>query len=207
MIQTPPKRSRELDFKEKMWTLISERLGNRYAGCRLSNFACCDDEKKRIVGLVRDYLADFPGRFRSGQSVLFFGPPGTGKDHLMAAMLHEAVMRGATVKWSDGCTMFGEFRDAMRGTETEGVLLSRLTRPHFLAISDPVPPYGGLTDYQSAMFFRIVDRRYRDKLPTWITINAKDRKEADRLIGASIVDRLGHDALSLPMMWPSYRQK
>ncbi len=161
----------------------------------------------RIVGQVESYLAEFRERYTSGQSVLFFGPPGTGKDHLMVAMMRAAVNFHLSVAWNDGSQMFGEFRDNMRGGVSEEKLLDRYTTADILAISDPVPPFGGLTPYQSGMFFRIVDRRYRDRRPTWITINCKDRKEAEDRLGVSIVDRLGENAMALPCDWPSYRRR
>lgn len=156
---------------------------------------------------VADYLNDFKGRLEKGQSVLFFGPPGTGKDHLMVAMLKHAVFCSLKVRWRDGSEMFGGFRDNMRGDASESDLIEKYTKADVLAISDPVPPFGGLTPYQSSMFFRIVDRRYRDVRPTWLTINCKDRAEAEERIGVSIVDRLGEGAMALPCIWPSFRQQ
>jgi DNA replication protein DnaC len=81
-----------------------------------------------------------------------------------------------------------------------------MTRPNVLAISDPTPPLGELSDYQRSMLFRVVDRRYRDLRPTWVTINAADSAEAERKIAPNIIDRLAHGALVLRCNWPSYRR-
>ena len=191
---------------ERRWGLLTSRLGRRYANCRLSNYECDGGPQGAAVASVRDYLENLQGNIRSGVNVVFFGPPGTGKDHLMTAMLRAAVTAGLDVNWQDGADLFGGFRDAMRGTETEAVMMSRFTTPSVLAISDPVPPFGGLSEYQASMFFRLIDRRYRDMLPTWVTINAEDRSEMEQRIGANIVDRLGHDALAIPCNWKSRRK-
>jgi len=171
----------------------------------LGNYQIDFPQQQSVVDLVQQYLIALPDLAKKGKSVLFFGPPGTGKDHLLVAMMKAAVMGGVDLHWDDGAEMFGKFRDNMRGSESETTMLDRYTRPTILAISDPSPPFGGLTSYQASMFFRIVDRRYRDMKPTWITINVADRAEAEERIGASIVDRLGHDALALPCNWPSFR--
>lgn len=209
-VTTPQRqpRSHALDSnrKDERWRLLAKRLGRRYSGCRLANYEANTKGQVSVMQQVKAYLECLTSRAKEGQSVIFYGPPGTGKDHLLCAMLYEAIKAGAFVKWQDGAEMFGGFRDAIKGTETEGKIMDRYTEPTFLAISDPVPPIGGLSEYQSSMFFRIIDRRYRDMKATWITINAADREEMEKRISPNIVDRLGHNALSLPCKWPSYRK-
>jgi DNA replication protein DnaC len=53
----------------------------------------------------------------------------------------------------------------------------------------------------------IIDRRYSHLLPTWMTINVANRKEAETRMGAPTVDRLAHDALTVVCDWPSFRAK
>jgi len=192
---------------ERVWKLIAKRLGRRYASASFDTYAIEHDAQRTAVEKLREYAGNLRENIGSGKSVFLFGPPGTGKDHLLIPMLKAAVKENLLVRWDDGAEMFGAFRDSMKGTDTEAKLLARYTSPMVLAISDPVPPFGGLTPYQSSMFFRIIDRRYRDMIPTWITINCKDRKEAEDRMGASIVDRLGHNALAISFNWQSYRAK
>lgn len=167
------------------------------------------DAQRSVVDSVREYLEGLIISLDgvTARAVLLYGPVGTGKDHLLAAMMRFACNSlNMRVVWRDGSDLFGEFRDNMRGGIEESKLLERFTGADVLAISDPVPPFGGLTEYQAGMFFRIIDRRYRDMRPTWITINVKDRAEAVQRMGASIVDRLGHNALGLCCNWESYRK-
>ena len=74
-----------------------------------------------------------------------------------------------------------------------------------LVLSDPVPPKGELSDYSESILYRIVDARYITMKPTWTTMNVASGEEADRRLGAPIVDRLRHGALCLSCDWPSFR--
>lgn len=75
-----------------------------------------------------------------------------------------------------------------------------------LAISDPTPPLGEVrSDWQRSLLFRIVDRRYRDLKPTWVTINAASAEEAEKRLTPNIIDRLSHDAVIVRCNWKSFR--
>jgi hypothetical protein len=56
------------------------------------------------------------------------------------------------------------------------------------------------------MLFRVVDARYRQCKPTWITVNAVGRTELDRRMGAQTADRITDGAVALFCNWPSYRK-
>ncbi len=56
------------------------------------------------------------------------------------------------------------------------------------------------------MMFRIVDKRYRENRPTWLTLNVSSGAEAAERIGVQTYDRLRHSAMGLFCNWPSYRK-
>ena len=85
-------------------------------------------------------------------------------------------------------------------------MIAELVSPHVLVLDDPLPPNGRLSDYQSAMLYRVVDGRYRNLKPTFVSMNVSGPAEADARLSAPVVDRLRHDALCLVCDWPSYRQ-
>ena len=68
-----------------------------------------------------------------------------------------------------------------------------------------VPPKGDASQYNADVLMRIVDRRYRDCKPTWLTLNVLDGEEAERRLASPIVDRVRHGSLCLECNWPSYR--
>lgn len=200
------------DESRKRWTAwceLRKRLGTRYAECTLVDFRC-DGERaadmRRVVESLTAYADDMPARVAAGQGVVLFGPAGTGKDHLMAALMRAACRHGLSVEWRNGMDLFAERRDAIAKQTPERELIVAMGRPDVLAVSDPVPPSGPLTEGQMEFLFRILDRRYRERRPVWVTANFETGKDAETKIGAQLVDRLRDGALALDCNWPSYRR-
>ena len=67
--------------------------------------------------------------------------------------------------------------------ETESELIRYLTRPEILILSDPLPPAGKLTEFQTNVLFRAIDYPYSRCQPTWVTLNCSGSKEADERMG------------------------
>ncbi len=199
---------RERARRVDIWSSVLKRRGTRYADCTVANFRVYDDRQTEVGQAVRRYLRELDENIAAGVNVLLFGPAGTGKDHLLAAMMRAAVWKyGYRVEWRNGIDLYGDVRDRMGTDETESGLIRSLVKPDILAISDPVPPIGKLTEFQIQTLFRIVDGRYSNTRPTWVTLNVDRKAEAIERMGAQIVDRLSHDALVRFCDWSSYRQK
>jgi DNA replication protein DnaC len=206
---TPAEKSRQEGLHK--WLALQQRLGQRYAECKLSNFELYEDEEHKreqmkVIDSLRTYgehMEKFVGR---GSGIILFGPAGTGKDHLLAAMMAHACWHNLNVAWRNGMSLYAERRDAIHAERLERELIQELTLPDVLAISDPVPPWGTLTDGQVEFLFRVVDARYRQCKPIWMTANFTEGKEAESRIGNQIVDRLRDGALALHCNWPSFRK-
>jgi DNA replication protein DnaC len=111
------------------------------------------------------------------------------------------------VEWADVQTFFGTLRDLIGDAQqSEQDLLDRFTKPAVLILSDLAPPAGDATDFQRNAIFRLIDRRYRDLRPTWVSLNVSGGAEAENRVGAQVIDRLRDAALILPCNWPSFRR-
>jgi DNA replication protein DnaC len=183
------------------FTALVFAAGERYRGCRLDNFNTTHPQQQKVVAALREYLEG-----DATESVILFGPVGTGKDHLAFALCREAIRSGKTVGWINGQKWFGSIRDAMDTNKTEDSLIADLRRPDVLCVSDPLPPVGPLTQHQSTMFYRLIDARYSRGVPTICTVNVASDQEADERIGVATWDRLCHGAWKLSCAWPSYRK-
>lgn len=193
------------------WVRLRERLGKRYAECKLSNFQLSEDVKDRerqvkVVDALRSYAEQMPKHLGSGKGIVLYGPAGTGKDHLLAAMMQHACWMNFGVAWRNGMDLYAERRDAISSEKLERELIQDLAQPDVLSISDPIPPTGTLTEGQMEFLFRIVDARYRQCKPIWVTANFAEGKEAESRIGKQVVDRLRDGALALHCNWPSFRK-
>ncbi|MCA9112226.1 MAG: ATP-binding protein, partial [Planctomycetaceae bacterium] len=146
-----------------------------------------------------------------GQNILFVGPCGTGKDHLMHAMAWRcfAPLDGS-VTIVNGSSLRRDLRSASQeGGETH--IIKRLVDTSLLCLSDPVPPSGDavLTGYQADCLYQIVDSRWRKRRPIWATINlpiGDMRQAAGQILSLPVWDRLIDGALILACNWHSYRR-
>ena len=179
--------------------------GKRYEECRLSNYEATTPSQAKAVARLTRYVEQFDLAFCEGQGVVLFGAKGTGKDHLAVAVCREIIRRGRKVQWVNGLDLYGMIRDRIGSVETERDLLKRFVNPDVLYISDPTPPAGILTEFQSAMLFRILDARYSRQLPCIVTGNFADGTEMEARVGPQNADRIKDGAVAIFCDWPSYR--
>lgn len=199
--------AQERSKRSAEWSYVVAKIGKRYAGCTLGNFVATTPAQKQAVQQIGAYVGNWPVTFGEGRGLLLYGPSGTGKDHLAVAALAVAVKdHGATVACIDGQSLFERMRDSIDSETKERDVIRDYTTPHILMISDPLPQSGTVKDFQQSALWRIVDRRYRDMRPTWVTLNVKDEAEAQSRMGVQLVDRLTDGALCIHCNWPSYRK-
>lgn len=205
-VQQPTAEQIETGRRAEMWQKIRQQIGPRYSRCDFDSYKCRSDEQQRAKDSVVQYMGLWPEHSAEGRGLLLYGPAGTGKDHLAIAALKVAVRDfGASPAWIDGQTFFGMIRDKI-GTELgEGAALRPYTSADVLVISDPLPMEGKPTEFQQGLLWRIVDRRYRDLRPTWVTMNVSGSAEAQARLGVQLVDRIRHGATVVSCNWATHR--
>jgi DNA replication protein DnaC len=146
------------------------------------------------------------GRFvREARSVLWLGPPGTGKSHLVQAVGNLVVRAGFTVLYR---SIFDLVRDFLHDEAVAGQdkVLARYLKPDLLIIDDmgmkQLPKRSG--EY----LFEIIMRRYEQR-STMMTSN-RPLEDWGKLIGdvpaaTAILDRFLHHAEMITITGKSYR--
>lgn len=188
---------------------LEYEMGRRYsyARARLDTFEINDPKQQEVCERLKALTPQLIGRIEAGRGLVFLGIVGTGKDHLMAAMLYRAAMAGVTCKWVNGQDVYGQFRDRIDTGEREEDLLRLLTAPKVLAVSDPIPPASDPSPWNLQQLYRLLDRRYRALLPTWVSLNAMSVEDADAKLSAPVFDRIREGAEIFKCFWPSYRER
>jgi DNA replication protein DnaC len=201
----------EMRLKERAaarFHAIAKDLGPRYSPerCSLSTFRTPDPRQRAALEQVTEIHNTLAERIRKGQSVILFGANGTGKDHLLAALLYQAARLGFACQRINGQEMYRMMRDRITHQESETKLLDKLAEPDVLAISDPIPPAGELSVDPLEFLYSLIERRYCSLLPTWMTLNARTTEEIEEALSVQVWDRLQEGAELIPCMWASHRQ-
>lgn len=187
------------------WEVLRKRIGERYARCKLETFDVTNDAQRAVVEAVKSYCESIADRIGEGGNVVLIGPKGTGKDHLLTCLMKAALKAGKTVQFWSGVDLWSSLRDAISTDTPEREWIKQSLEPDVFAISDPLPPIGSLTDFQTSNFFRLVDARYRAMKPVWITTNSGG-KDADTRAGSQTMDRIRDGATIFETKWDSYRK-
>lgn len=192
---------------------LTKALGIRYRACSFDNYDIYDDgaEGRPSQGTVWESMVDIaehmPDRLAHGGGIVLFGRPGTGKDHLLAALAYSAILQwGFTVSWVNGAELFQKARQLIGSDQTEAEFIGRYTTNQILIVSDPVPSKGTASQYGVDVLYRILDARYRACLSTWASMNVHGGLEAEEKLASPIVSRLKHDAVCWRCEWDDARK-
>ena len=135
---------------------------------------------------ARQYVEEFDGNIAS---FIFSGKPGTGKNHLAAAICNELLLRGKSVLIITVADIMSAMKDTFRNSGTsEEQLLNDLSNVDLLVN-------------------QIVDRRSSSKRPTGMLTNS-NMEEMTKLLGERVMDRMRlGNSLWVIFNWDSYRSR
>jgi hypothetical protein len=179
--------------------LTAER--SRYAHCALDNFQATTPEQQAALERVKRFAEELETHIENGTNVIFYGSCGSGKDHLLFALLRIVVMElspTVPIDFFRGCDL------AATAKETRGKKLG--VGPRILAISDPVLAGQAAMYYEHQRLHELVDWQYQARLPVWVTVNASTRDEFNAMLTPAVADRLRDAAFALHCDWVSHRQ-
>ena len=142
-----------------------------------------------------------------GANILLFGPPGSGKSHLGAALGRALVENGWRVLYARTSDLVQKLQSARQSLGLEAAL-NRLDKYHLLILDDLA--YVRKDQAETSVLFELISARYKRR-SLLITANQPfghwDKVFPDATMTLAAIDRLVHHAVIFEMNVESYRRR
>jgi DNA replication protein DnaC len=183
--------------------LRQSRLGERFESATFQNWS-------PVVGAQRahDELKHYAATkgWERGEGALIYGPPGNGKSHLAAAIVHAALGQGAAAIFQSVPEMLARIRASYDGgAVTETDVLGALRDADLVVLDDLGAER--LTEWAQEKIYQVVACRYEARRALIITTNLDAERELAERVGPRIFDRLLEMCVLVENSAPSYRRK
>lgn len=197
--------------RDKRENVAAIGLPSLYDHVDFAGWQTTDSRQPRMITRAYDYASELA----TGQSsnLVLAGPTGTGKTHIAACVVRKAAglikSDGKLVKcrYTTGAEIMGDIRaswDAKTRSKHEAEIIASLGNVAVLMIDEV-----GVADRINGshdIWSNIIDRRYRQRLPTIITTNLT-REELAAHLGDRAFDRIMERCIWANCTWQSYRQR
>ncbi|GDX06671.1 DNA replication protein DnaC [Buttiauxella sp. A111] len=168
--------------------------------CTFSNYHVGNVEQQRALSHAKSYAQWFGNGFAS---FVFSGNPGTGKNHLAAAIGNELMAKGKTVLVVTVPDLMLRVRACYDSGKSESDLLDGLCAVDLLVLDEVGVQRETKSEF--VLLNQIIDRRLSSMRPVGILTNLNSNQMAD-LLGARVMDRLTMDnGMWVAFTWGSYR--
>lgn len=184
--------------------LAGAGVGERHADCRLGTFIASSDRMRDVLGVAQQYAAAWPQPVK-GRSMIFTGPPGTGKTHLSVAIIASLLERRTSAMYAPMSRVVRRVRDtwSKSSTKSESEAVDGLIAPALLVVDEFMPS----TAFERELITDILNERYAQRKPFIIVTNIP-ADELHDAIPARALDRMREDGgLIVPFLWASHRGK
>jgi DNA replication protein DnaC len=176
--------------------LTGLRLPLKFLDRTLSLYRAYSPAQQRALLRARRFADEFvPGA--SGQrALLFSGPPGTGKTHLLSGMLRElAAKKGVRGRYEEFFLLLSDIRDGFSRNLSSREWLEPLRQVDVLAI-DEIGKGGKNREFEQGILDEIISVRYNAGRPTLLATNyprpgATWKFGVEGEVGESLEQRVG----------------
>ena len=152
-------------------------------------------------------LAQGDSWLETGTNILAFGPPGTGKSHLAAALGNALVDAGYRVLFARTTALVQQLQTARQELKLAAAI-EKLDKYNLLILDDL--SYLQKSQAETSVLFELISARY-ERRSIMITANqpfgAWDQIFPDPAMTVAAIDRLVHHAIILEMNTDSYRRR
>jgi putative replication protein len=159
-------------------------IRERYQSCTFKNYAVKNDGQRKALSMAKSWLNNSGS---GGACFVFSGSPGTGKNHLAAAIGNALLAQQKTMLIITVADLMTEFKAGFNGGKTEVELMAEISRVDLLVLDEVgVQMY---SQYEKVILHQVIDRRTAMLKPVGILTNL-NAAELTVAIGERAFDRL-----------------
>ena len=152
----------------------SAGIGRRYATATLDSFEARTVEQQKALQFARDFTLMYPS---VGGGMLFWGPVGTGKTHLIVGIFRELTLRkGVACRFIEFGNLLQDLRRSFSQSTGDSALMLPLVEVELLVIDELGKGRG--TEWEETVLDDLVSRRYNAGRVTLFTTNFEPREES-----------------------------
>lgn len=134
-------------------------------------------------------------------TLILYGPYGTGKTHLLAALCNSLLDLEIASRFVTAPNLFAAITGRMSNREEYDDLLFQAIRTPLLVIDDI--DKAKHSDFREEIYFDIIDGRVKRKLP--IALSTNRLSELESFVGGACLSRLSIKQLAVEMTGSDYR--
>jgi len=151
--------------------LTGLRLPPKFLDRTLAGYRAYSPAQQRALLRARRFVDEFVPGAAGQRALLFCGPPGTGKTHLLAAMLRElAAKKAVRGRYEEFFLLLSDIRDGFSRGLSSREWLEPLRQVDVLAI-DEIGKGGKNRDFEQGVLDEILSVRYNAGRPTLLATN------------------------------------
>ncbi len=151
--------------------LTGLRLPVKFVSVSLDAYHPKNTDQAKAVARARRFVDEFVPRATGVRALLFCGPPGTGKTHLLTAMLKELAMKKAVrCRYEEFFLLLSDIRDGFSKGMSSREWLEPLRSVDVLAI-DEIGKGGKNREFEQGVLDEIISVRYNAGRPTLLATN------------------------------------
>ena len=163
--------------------LTGLHLPLKFVTRRFHHYAPKSDSQIKALGRATRFVDEFVPGAKAVRALLFCGPPGTGKTHLLTSIVRELVVqKGVRARYEEFFLLLSDIRDGFSNGVSAREWLEPLRTVDVLAI-DELGKGGRNREFEQGILDEIISIRYNANRPTLFATNYPPRKDSEWQFG------------------------
>jgi len=183
------------------------RIPLRFKNKRFENYFVENDGQAKALKICSMYAQSWPKVSKNGTGLIFSGRAGSGKTHLACSIAWSVIEQGGSAQFATVAEVMRQIKSSFSkdSATTEQEQIDHFSNIQLLILDEVGMDYG--TDFNKALIFEILNKRYENMLPTILLTNL-DAPALVEYMGERLIDRMREGGgRMVSFTWDSHRGK